>query len=73
MDLSGLNAALGRSKDLTSETSEFSSGLNKLAEYWKGEEGVREITRRVNSNLGAGLPIQDSLAEAYQYLKGKLF
>ena len=73
MDLSGLNAVLGRSENLNDETSNFANGLNKLAEHWRGQDGVREITHRVNSNINAGLPIQESLSEAYQYLKGKLF
>lgn len=73
MDLSGLNAVLGRSENLTSETSEFANGLNKLAEHWRGQDGVKEITQRVNANINAGLPVQESLSEAYQYLKGKIF
>lgn len=73
MDLSGLNEVSGRAEYLNDETSAFANGLNRLADHWRGEEGVREITARVKANINAGLPVQDALSEAYQYLKAKIF
>lgn len=72
MDSSSLNAILGQSEEWNADVSLFVEGVTILARHWRGEEGIKEINSRIASNLENGLPIHESLIEAYQHVRAQV-
>lgn len=51
---------------------EFADNLSVLANHVGGQSGVDETFKRVQQNIANGLPIEESLVEAYRHLRNKL-
>lgn len=50
----------------------FADNLSELANHVGGQSGVDEIFKRVQQNIANGLPMEESLVEAYRHLREKL-
>lgn len=72
MDLSSLNLISDQSESVNNETQQFIDGLIKLATHWRGEDGLRIIDAQVRESVERGIPVQESLITAYQYLRSEL-
>lgn len=72
MHLSDWNGILDQSEDYNSSIQEFTNNLMLLARHWRGQEGVDFIKSRVENNKSNGIPLAESLVEAYGYLRPKV-
>lgn len=72
MDLSAWSEISDQSDEYNKSIQEFINSLFTLANHWRGKEGVELIKKRVEDNKINGLPLPESLVEAYQYLRPKV-
>lgn len=60
------------SNTVNQRVQEFADGLSKLANHMGGQDGVNEIFTRVRRSMDDGIPMEESLVEAYRHLREKL-